>query len=90
MLRRLTQPWQMPVMSGPDAGRAFRAWEAKRLPAGAPGRLPMFCLTANVLDEHRQECEAAGFDGFYTKPLRADALVALRARATEHAAAGAG
>ena len=76
----------MPVMSGPEAGRAFRAWEAARLPPGAP-RLPMYCLTANVLEEHRRECEAAGFDGFHTKPLRADALAALQARAAAHAAA---
>ncbi len=65
------------------AARAFRAWEAAHRPR-AP-RTPMYCLTANVLEEHRAECDAAGFDGFLTKPLRADALTELRARAAEHA-----
>jgi hypothetical protein len=41
-----------------DAARAFRAWEAEHRPGAA--RLPIFSLTANVLDEHRRECEDAG------------------------------
>ncbi len=35
-----------------DATRAFRAWEQDNLPPDAP-RLPVFCITANVLEEHR-------------------------------------
>jgi CheY-like chemotaxis protein len=42
-----------------DATRAFRAWERDNLPADAP-RLPVYCITANVLEEHRQACETAG------------------------------
>ena len=56
----------MPVMSGPDATRAFRAWEREHAPHAAP-RLPVFCITANVLEEHRLECETAGMCGFITK-----------------------
>jgi hypothetical protein len=37
---------------GADATRAFRAWEQDNLPPDAP-RLPVFCITANVLEEHR-------------------------------------
>jgi CheY-like chemotaxis protein len=76
----------MPVMSGPEATRAFREWEQAHLPPGAP-RLPVLCLTANVLEEHAAECAAAGMDTMLTKPLRADALAGLRARAATYAAA---
>ena len=76
---------QMPRWSGPDAARAFRAWEAVHRPGAPP--LPMLCLTANVLDEHRAECEAAGFNSFVTKPLHSSMLPQLRARAEAHAAA---
>jgi CheY-like chemotaxis protein len=77
---------QMPRMSGSEAARAFRAWEAAHMPPDVPP-LPMFCITANVLEEHRAECEDAGMDGFITKPLRADALTQLAERAAAQAAA---
>ena len=54
--------------------------------AGAPP-LPLLCLTANVLDEHRAACEAAEFNGFITKPLHSSMLPQLRARAEAHAVA---
>ncbi len=66
-----------------EAARAFRAWEAEHRP-GAP-RLPIFALTANVLDEHRAECAAAGMDGFVSKPLRACMLPELQQRARGYA-----
>jgi CheY-like chemotaxis protein len=69
-----------------EATRAFRAWEAAQ-PREWP-RLPVYCLTANVLEEHRLECAAAGMDaGFLTKPLRADALADMRRVAEAHAQA---
>jgi CheY-like chemotaxis protein len=74
---------QMPVWSGPDAARAWRAWEAQHRPGGP--RLPLLCLTANVMEENREECEAAGFDGFLPKPLRAADLAELRERAAAYA-----
>jgi len=49
---------QMPVCSGPDATRLFRAWEREHAPSQPC--LPVFCFTANVLEEHRLECELAG------------------------------
>ena len=73
----------MPVMSGPAGAAAFRAWEAAHR-AGCPA-LPLYCLTANVLDEAREECEEAGFDAVITKPLRKDALMELLARAQAYA-----
>ena len=68
---------------GPAVARALRAWEAEH---GVP-QLPIYCLTANVLAEHRAECEDAGFDGFLTKPLRQENLAELRERARAYAAA---
>ena len=55
------------------------------MPPGAL-RLPVFCITANVLEEHRAECKDAGMDGFITKPLRSDALGQLEAHAAAYAA----
>jgi CheY-like chemotaxis protein len=73
---------QMPRWSGPDAARALRAWEAAQRPPRLP--VPMYALTANVLEEHRAECDAAGMNGFLTKPLRAAALPELQRRAREY------
>jgi CheY-like chemotaxis protein len=55
---------------GPAVARALRAWEAEN---GAP-QLPVYCLTANVLAEHRAECEDAGFDGFITSACLSELL----------------
>lgn len=77
--------WEMPCMSGLDAARAFRSWEAARGASSTAPLIPLFCLTANVLEEHRKEAELAGFDGFFTKPLRHDAIEELRRRAAEQA-----
>ena len=79
---------QMPRWSGPDAARAVRAWEAAQRPPRPP--VPIYALTANVLEEHRAECDAAGMDGFLTKPLRAAALPELQQRAREYQRAMAG
>lgn len=54
---------QMPVMDGLQLTRAIRErW---------PNRHTLiFALTANALEEERQEAVAAGMDGFLTKPIR--------------------
>jgi CheY-like chemotaxis protein/anti-sigma regulatory factor (Ser/Thr protein kinase) len=75
----------MPELSGPEAARAFRAWEAERSTPSA-SRLPIVALTANVLEQHAAECAAAGMDAFLTKPLRAGALAQLRDMAADYAA----
>jgi CheY-like chemotaxis protein len=48
----------MPVMSGPQAAAAFRAWEAAARPGAM--RLPIISLTANAAEEHASECAQAG------------------------------
>ncbi len=53
-------------ISGLDATRQIRALPLARQPT-------ILALTAHVLDEVRAQCEAAGMDGFLSKPLaRAD------------------
>ncbi|KAF0102924.1 MAG: multi-sensor hybrid histidine kinase [bacterium] len=61
---------QMPELDGVGAARAIRAAE----PLGA--RLPIIALTANAFDEDRDACLAAGMDGFLSKPIKREALLA--------------
>ena len=70
---------QMPGMDGPEATRLVRAEESRALDP----RVPVVALTANVLDEHRDECFAAGMDDFLSKPLRRVELRAVLARHLE-------
>ena len=53
---------RMPVMDGYEA--------AARLRAGG-WRMPIIALTANVSEEQRQKCLAAGMDDFLSKPMEA-------------------
>lgn len=59
----------MPVMSGIEAVQMYRF--------GEPGKrhTPIFALTADATPEMRQRCEDAGFDGYLTKPIRAEELL---------------
>jgi CheY-like chemotaxis protein len=54
---------QMPELNGLDAARHIRSDTSATA-------LPIIALTANVLPEDRLECEAAGMNGFLTKPVR--------------------
>ena len=76
----------MPVLTGPAAAAAFRAWERDTLPPSQP-RLPIIALTANVAAEHAEVCTDAGMNLFLAKPLRATDVPLLRAHAAAHAEA---
>ena len=39
-------------------------------------RTPIVALTGHTTDEERENCIAAGMDGFLAKPVRPDALFA--------------
>jgi len=67
---------QMPEMNGHEATRAIRRLEAEanRQPT------PVIALTASVLAEDRRKAEAAGMDGFATKPIDLPELSAEIAR----------
>jgi CheY-like chemotaxis protein len=64
---------RMPVMDGYEATARLRAggW-----------RLPIIALTANVSEEQRQKCLAAGMDDFLSKPMEAAQLAQVLDRWT--------
>ena len=61
---------QMPRMDGIAAAASIRQGE----PTGS--RVPIVALTANVLKGAREECHAAGMDGYLAKPIRERELLA--------------
>ncbi|HKJ70824.1 MAG TPA: ATP-binding protein, partial [Gammaproteobacteria bacterium] len=63
---------QMPGMDGLTATRAIRQWEHEQ------GRYhtPIVALTAHALEEHREEAQNAGCDGYLSKPVKKERLVA--------------
>ncbi len=76
----------MPDIDGIEATRQIRRLEAEL----GDGRCPIIALTANALAEHREQCVAAGMDGFLEKPLdreRLAAALALNTRARNPLAA---
>lgn len=62
---------QMPVMGGLEASQHIRAWEDASSRRQAT---PIYALTAAVLPEVRTKAEAAGIDGFLTKPINKEVL----------------
>ncbi len=55
--------WHMPIMGGLEALKLYRMME----PQGE--HLPFVMFTANATKEAMDECNAAGFDAFLTKPI---------------------
>jgi CheY-like chemotaxis protein len=83
---------QMPEMDGYEATRHIRAFEAERekadpeLSPGAPKRVPIVAMTANVFREDIEKCLAAGMDAHVGKPLDIDeVLTVLRTYLTTEA-----
>jgi CheY-like chemotaxis protein/HPt (histidine-containing phosphotransfer) domain-containing protein len=62
---------QMPEMSGFEAVQAIRARENH-----TGTRVPVIALTAHAMRGDRERCLEAGFDGYLTKPIDVDRLVA--------------
>jgi two-component system sensor histidine kinase/response regulator len=63
---------QMPVMDGFTAAARIRESEAQ---AGAAKRVPIIALTANVMNEDREQCLAAGMDAHLGKPIVPSQLI---------------
>ena len=55
----------MPRKDGYQACREIRAWEAK----GGYSKLPIIALSANVMSDVQEKCNAAGFSDYVTKPV---------------------
>ncbi|MGV3615401.1 MAG: PAS domain S-box protein [Fimbriimonas sp.] len=73
---------QMPLCDGLEATRAIRAQAGP-----AATRLPIYALTANAMEGDREECLAAGMDGFVAKPVTFEALRAVVMTAAKRVAA---
>ncbi len=71
---------QMAEMDGFEATRALRESEAA---AGAP-RLPVIALTAHVIEGYREQCVAAGMDGYLAKPYSMQQLEEAIRHHAEH------
>jgi protein-histidine pros-kinase len=69
---------QMPVMDGFAASAAIREREALQVDTktGTVRPIPIIALTAHAMSEDRRRCLSAGMDGFLTKPIKANELLA--------------
>jgi CheY-like chemotaxis protein len=68
---------QMPHLNGFECTAAIRAIEEQ-----AGGRVPILALTAHALKGYDQKCLEAGMDGYVSKPMRPEALLAAIHRVT--------
>lgn len=62
---------QMPNLDGLEASRLIREQEQHH---PHRRRLPIVALTANAMEGDREQCLAAGMDGYLTKPFTVDQL----------------
>ena len=68
----------MPVMDGLTATRAIRCL------SGPNAKIPVIALTADVLQEAREQAKAAGVNAFITKPVRQEELESVITQFLEH------
>lgn len=61
---------QMPGMSGYEATKIIRQWEA----GTSKKRVPIVAMTANAMESARNKCLEIGMDDFITKPIKPDML----------------
>ena len=75
---------QMPELDGFEASRRIRSWEAMRRDQGEVFRpITIIAMTANAMIGDRENCLAAGMNGYLSKPVRPTELAAALATARE-------
>ena len=62
---------QMPLMDGGEATRQIRA-----LPDPALAKIPILAMTANAFEEDRKSALECGMNGFLSKPINIEELIA--------------
>ena len=62
---------QMPLMDGGEAARQIRA-----LPDPALAKVPILAMTANAFEEDRKSALECGMNGFLSKPINIEELIA--------------
>jgi len=71
---------QMPVMDGLEATTAIRGREKR-----VGGHIPIIAMTAHAMKGDREQCLAAGMDGYVSKPIRGEELLAALEKYAVHA-----
>lgn len=75
---------QMPEMDGLEAAATIRAAEAK-----SGSHIPILAMTAHAMPGDRESCLASGMDGYLSKPIRMERLIAEMERVAAARAAAA-
>ena len=64
---------QMPVMGGIEATRLIRNQQTN----SNTGKLPIIAMTANAMEDDREECISAGMDDYITKPINKESVARI-------------
>ncbi|MDP1974429.1 MAG: response regulator, partial [Alphaproteobacteria bacterium] len=62
---------QMPIMNGLESTKQIRRLN------GDVQRVPIIALTANAMQGDREKCLEAGMNGYLSKPINKEELIAI-------------